>query len=81
MTTHYYPGKKENSPIVYSRRHNYSEQNELELIHYGTNLYTGAWLVDNPNPKSNIGIAISVHTSLGTDVEKCLPNDPGWGCI
>lgn len=79
MTTHYYPGKGENSPIVYTTRYNYGENN-LEEIHYAANLYTGAWIADNPGPKSLNDVAISAHTSLGADVQNCVPNEPMWGC-
>jgi hypothetical protein len=79
MTTHYYPGQGENSPIIYTTRYNSGEYN-LEEIHYDANLYTGEWIADNPEPKHRDDIAITHHSSLGENVQTCVPQPADAGC-
>jgi hypothetical protein len=79
MTAHYYPGQGENSPIVYTTRYASGEHN-LEDIHYDANLYTGEWIAENPEPKSRDDVARSAHTSLGANVQACMPQPAAEGC-
>jgi hypothetical protein len=79
MTVHYYPGQGENSPIVYTTRYNSGEYN-IENIHYDTNLYTGKWVAENPEPKHRDDVARTVHSSPGVDVHTCMPQPAEKGC-
>jgi hypothetical protein len=84
MTTPYYPGTKENSPIVYTRRAQYGDEYlHLMDIHYDTNIYTGKWIKDMPEALDTQDIGISASTDLGANVQVCKtpPEYQSWGCF